>query len=96
MRLGASRGRPKKAWQKWLRRIGLSSQYQNVYFEPLDRRAVLQQGSVGRKVLVLGESHYDEWADDPSRRDVTTKHQLTRTFLQQCFKSSSSSSAAEP
>lgn len=49
-------------------------QYQEVYFEPWVGSEY--GGLWGRKVLVVGESHYDTWDGE--------KHLLSRAFTQEC------------
>jgi hypothetical protein len=56
--------------------------YQHIYFAPWRGAEYDKGGLLGRKVLIVGESHYDEWDEDDGRGMV--KHELSRSFTQEC------------
>lgn len=63
------------------------SKYKYVYFEPWVGPDYDRGGLWGRKVLIVGESHYDEWADEAEAGQPplpVTKHHLSRNFTQEC------------
>lgn len=56
-------------------------------FDPWVGSQYKGNGLWNRKVLVVGESHYDEWREkgkDQCWQRSTTKHKLLRTFTQEC------------
>jgi hypothetical protein len=57
-------------------------QLEHVYFEPWKGPHYEDSGLWGRKVLVVSESHYDTWSDNPPAPE--TKHELSRNFTNQC------------
>ena len=56
--------------------------YQHIYFEPWRGPEYDTVGLWGRKVLIVGESHYDEWADHDGQGIL--KHHLPPSFTQEC------------
>jgi hypothetical protein len=50
--------------------------HQHIYFEPWRGPGYDKDGLWGRKVLIVGESHYDEWDG--------VKHYLPPSFTQEC------------
>ena len=56
-------------------------------FDPWKGPEYEGNGLWDRKVLVVGESHYDEWREidkDGKEQRSTTKHKLLRSFTQEC------------
>jgi hypothetical protein len=64
-------------------------QYRHVYFRPWIGTEYEGEGLWGRRVLIVGESHYDEWADLPIEGrppPLVTKHELPQTFTEECIR----------
>ena len=59
-------------------------QYRHVFFEPWLGPQYRSGGLWDRKVLVVGESHYDEWQEGTPPELI--KHDLQRGFTQECVK----------
>ncbi len=57
-------------------------QYQHVFFEPWIGPQYENGGLWNRKVLIVGESHYDEWEDGETPKVI--KHDLQRGFTRGC------------
>ena len=64
-------------------------QYRHVYFRPWIGAEYEGEGLWGRRVLIAGESHYDEWSDPPIEGlppPLVTKHELSQTFTEECIR----------
>ena len=59
------------------------ARYHRVFFQPWVGPQYDGEGLWKRKVLIVGEAHYDEWSDgEPAR---VSKHDLHPGFTQQCI-----------